>query len=564
MPIDLLLESPAVAAKNGPAPLNEKDLAQALKQAGIPIDEIHSTEHVGFAKKGKQMHASGTKQIVAKSGVSEAEILPWDLAHITLNASRKLGVSFAEPDAYQPFVVQPKMQDGPEKVSAKSFARSGENGHFDPDWPPNKNIIWHLDDAFSQLASARNAVADLDYPIRIAHLYTGYAASHPAIPQAVKKNPLQRNFVDSEPADDATDRMTNGLLKMPGHGTGTLGILAGDRVKLQTHSGHFHDYLGGAPFAEVICCRVAPTVVLMKTSAFADAVNYLVQLCASGTQVHVLSMSMGGAPSRAWANAVNAAYDAGITLVTAAGNHFNGLPTRHLVYPARFGRVIAACGVTYAGTPYLTTVLGEMQGCHGPLRHMKKALAAFTPNTPWASVTSGGISFAGAGTSSATPQIAAAAAIYYRKYHQQLDALQPWQRVEAIRYALYKAALKKVNLPGEDYRLYFGNGILKANDALSVPVNSQLQATPMDKVPWFPILTTLFKSKNPEANTRAQMFNTELAQLVYHHAELSALIDDEERPLEKLSAKKWKIFRDAVTAHLATSETLRSFFKSTR
>ncbi len=62
--------------------------------------------------------------------------------------------------------------------------------------------------------------------------------------------------------------------------------------------------------------------------------------------MHVVSMSMGGAPSKAWAQAVNSAYEAGITVITASGNNINGLPTQHVIYPARFGRVIAACGVT--------------------------------------------------------------------------------------------------------------------------------------------------------------------------------------------------------------------------
>src|SRR5690606_18743544 len=149
-----------------------------------------------------------------------------------------------------------------------------------------------------------------------------------------------------------------------------------------------------------------------------------------------VSLSMGGAPSASWATAVNAAYDAGIAIVSAAGNNFNGLPTRHVVYPARFGRVIAACGVTYDMEPYFTLKPGEMQGCFGPARHMKKALAAFTPNMPWANTAADNISFDGAGTSCAVPQIAAAVAVYYRKHFDRLQKLRPWQRVEAVRHAL--------------------------------------------------------------------------------------------------------------------------------
>jgi subtilisin family serine protease len=274
-------------------------------------------------------------------------------------------------------------------------------------------------------------------------------------------------------------------------------------------------------------------------------------------------MSMGGAPSKAWADAVNAAYEAGITIVTAAGNNFNGLPTQHVIYPARFGRVIPACGVTYEFAPYSNRKLGEMQGCYGPARHMSKALAAFTPNTPWATI-NGKISFAGAGTSSATPQVASAAAIYYRKYYDQLNALQPWQRVEAIRNALYKTALKKVQKFDGKYSDCFGNGIIQAFDALTVPVGNPTQITPPDKVPWFPILTTMFKAgPGVQTGKRQEMFNTELAQLVYQYPELAEIIDNEKTPYERVSQKKWNLFADAVIEHPAASITLKKHLMQT-
>jgi subtilisin family serine protease len=303
-------------------------------------------------------------------------------------------------------------------------------------------------------------------------------------------------------------------------------------------------------------------VILLKTSAFAEGIRYLTQLTLGGTPIQVVSMSMGGAPSKSWADAVNDAYMAGITIVTAAGNNFNGLPTLHVIYPARFGRVIAACGVTYDFAPYYTKLVAEMQGNFGPSRHMDKALAAFTPNTPWASTGSGTIKFSGAGTSSATPQIAAAAAIYYRKHHKKVDALQPWQRVEAIRNALYSSALRKIKPGFDSYQKYFGNGIVQANAALSVPVNSSLPMTPEDSVPWFPIPDTIFKKvPNAEQQARLEMFNTELSQLVFSHPELSAIIYNDEKEYERIGKKKWNSFVKAVIEHPDTSVTLRKFLK---
>ncbi len=60
-------------------------------------------------------------------------------------------------------------------------------------------------------------------------------------------------------------------------------------------------------------------------------------------------MSMGGVPTRAWAEAVDAAYEAGLCFCAAAGNHVSIAPPRTLVYPARYSRVIAVCGVMADG-----------------------------------------------------------------------------------------------------------------------------------------------------------------------------------------------------------------------
>lgn len=60
-----------------------------------------------------------------------------------------------------------------------------------------------------------------------------------------------------------------------------------------------------------------------------------------------------------------------------------------------------------------------------------------------------------------------------------------------------------------------------------------------------------------------EMFNTELAQLVYYYPDLALIIDNEEKAYEKVSKKKWKQFTDAVIAHPASSITLKQYLMST-
>src|ERR1035441_6337333 len=93
-------------------------------------------------------------------------------------------------------------------------------------------------------------------------------------------------------------------------------------------------------------------------------------------------MSMGGLASQAWADAVNALYDLGVFMVTAAGNNFGNLSTHNIVYPARFQRVVAACGVMANGQPYADLPLKIMAGDYGPASKKGTAMGGVTPKKP--------------------------------------------------------------------------------------------------------------------------------------------------------------------------------------
>ncbi len=136
-------------------------------------------------------------------------------------------------------------------------------------------------------------------------------------------------------------------------------------------------------------------------------------------------------------------YEAGLVMVTAAGNNFAGWPMpRSIVFPARYQRVLAACGVMADGRAYADLDFGTMQGNYGPATKMKTALGAYTPNVPWAQIgCEKVVDMDGAGTSAATPQIAAAAALWLAKHWDAVSQYaQPWMRIEAVRRALFDTA----------------------------------------------------------------------------------------------------------------------------
>ena len=220
---------------------------------------------------------------------------------------------------------------------------------------------------------------------------------------------MQRNFTGG-PLNDATDPGYHFPTDNPGHGTATLALLAGRRV--QPPQTTFNDFLGGAPYAEIVPVRIADSVIHFYTSAMARGLRYAVN-----AGCDVVSISMGGIPARSWADAVNRAYEAGVAIFAAAGNRIGPSPPRYIVYPARFARVVAVCGATSDRTPYYKPGLHrKMQGCFGPNSKMTTALAAFTPNDPWAVMGCDNlITHDGGGTSSATPQAAAAAALWLQQ-----------------------------------------------------------------------------------------------------------------------------------------------------
>jgi subtilisin family serine protease len=557
--IDLIIHAPTIPTKGGSVSKSKPEFVKKLKAEGIRLQLEDFTRPSRYKTKGISKGLSGSSKMLAKTNLSASDLNPWDLAHLVNDQIRTMQ-SFVEPDPVSEFIIDQKVFGGIRGVKGSILKGENNGDNFDPDWNPHANTIWHLGKKYSQLQDARKEVMNNGdgYMVRIGHLDTGYS-SHPQNPPLLSKT-LQKNFVEGEDSGDARDRNARGTLKMPGHGTGTVCILAGN--KYQSPDGAFNDYLGGAPFAEIIPCRISNSVVLLKASSFARALQYLVDLTYSGIAVQAVSMSMGGVPSQLWADVVNAAYEAGITVVTAAGNNFNGLPTRKLIYPARFRRVIAACGVTYDFAPYFHKKPGEMQGNWGPQKNMSRAMAAFTPNTPWAMMMRKTISFSGAGTSSATPQIAAAAACYYKKYHAELDSLEPWKRVEAIRHALYSTALKKVYKGEEPYPVYFGNGILQAADALKVPVKKTgLVKSEADEIPFLPLLSIIIKGKLPVSKSEMNMYNVELAQLIMLDAGLASLLDDEEKDFAALSIKKKKQVLDMVIAKKESSKKLREFIK---
>lgn len=477
----------------------------------LPACELKHADSPGPESLATTGAAPGWATTLVNASTSEH---PWDQAHRVLNDPTRIGFeSNAEPPRYiEPDLIQRVPYSFPTDGGFESFSgKPCEDQGPRAFWPVGTpSIGWHLDDDHSQLKSARDYVrqSGTSRLLRAAILDTGYDPTHEARPETVLAE-LGWNFVDGRV--DATDPGRFFPGNQPGHGTATMALLAGRRVKLPNG---FDDYLGGAPDAQVVPIRIADSVIHFYTSAMANGIRHAV---ANGCRV--VSISMGGLPARSWAAAINAAYEAGVAIFAAAGNRIGPSPPMAIVYPARFKRVTAVCGVTADGSPYYRSGLHrEMQGCFGPPAKMNTAIAAYTPNAPWALMgCTSGVGFGG-GTSSATPQVAAAA-ILWLQHVPEPPGIQPWQRVEAVRNALFISA----NATAPDNFRFFGNGTLKSRAALDQPFRTNLPKTTLDEVsfPWLRSLD-LFEA---DTDGREKMFEVEALQAYMSTPSLQELVD---------------------------------------
>jgi hypothetical protein len=469
----------------------------------------------------------------------DAAASPWDLAHAQVAA--QLGVAesdvvFAEPD-----LVHRIYQDTNEEAMQQRFAAGADCSETAQDATHGKargpEDAWHLRDEFSQLASARAAVTFTEPRTRIAHIDTGYQRSHAMKPAHILDT-LERNFVEGDhnpgSAEDPNNKVL--LLDNSGHGTGTISVLAGGKIP---SSGTL---LGGAPDADILPLRVADSVVLLRTSALARALDYAI-----AQRADVITMSMGGLPSQAWAEAVDRVYEAGICYCAATGNHTGILPPQVVVYPARYPRVLAVAGVMANGAPY-ANLQGALEGSFGPKAVMAKALAAYTPNIPWARFgCDQAVRMNGEGTSAATPQVAAAAALYIEKYKDVLP--RNFRRVEAVRNALYTSAKLTNDL------LHFGRGVMQANSALAVQPLLNLPASDRSKNSWA-FLRLITGLGLVEATSREEMFNLELAQRWLMNPRLQELVPDPDE-MPNLEGEPLRKFMEAVIEDQGASMALR-------
>lgn len=440
-------------------------------------------------------------------------------------------------------------------------------------WPNVKQVSWHMNDDRTQLRMAHNrAQAAFQQPpfVRIAHLDTGYYATTDTITPPRFLTDESRSFIPCDVCGETgIDCWKGGLPN--GHGPSTLSVLAGGKVSFAGGNGYpaYNDYVGGAPLAEVFTYRVSPSVALLYPLHVAQGIVGAIE-----NDADVISMSMGGAPSHFLRDAVNLAYDRGIAMFFAAADFIRlpvpivpiEIPPHTMVYPARFTTATPVSGMTASGRSYglnpscfLSVLRGEafdwmLRGSYGPEHLMRdRALTAVSPNITarygTASFPRNQVKFSFQGTSAATPQAAAAAALWLQVHRNEFapNEWRTWVKTQSV----YDALISTAELPKRAGAVdQFGAGLIQASEALDVrrPANPVKRPPGKIGIDWITILAAILgidpndpPPTGQEAEIRRSMLQLEVAQLLTTEPELRDIVNGDfentpsQRQLEQLA-----------------------------
>lgn len=254
---------------------------------------------------------------------------------------------------------------------------------------------------------------------------------------------MDRAFDVLEGVGGATDPLRAGAAN-PGHGTGTASVAASRRAGRVS---------GAAPGATLVPIRCIEDVKVFDAAPVAAAISHAVAIGAD-----VISLSLGGVPSRALHEAVRLAVAAGAIVVAAAGNC-----VRIVVWPARYPEVVAVAGSNAVDAPWKGSSRGRAVDITAPAELVWRAQRS-RPEEP-----SDGVG-PGQGTSFATAIVAGAAALWLARHGRGAVRAEA-QRRGTNAAALFRAALRATaRVPTGWDPDDFGPGILDAERLLDLPL----------------------------------------------------------------------------------------------
>ena len=384
-----------------------------------------------FILQALSRHAATANFLVLRFPGFERVFRPAELFGLGYQLCDALRLVSAEPDLGSSMFIEPETEAGPGREDA--FVRAICQVSNDP---PG-DTAWALGMVCAQAAWAISTGEG----IRIGHADTGYT-NHAELAGAIEHD-AALDLIDG--AGGALDPLDPGAAN-PGHGTATGSVIASRPAGLVT---------GVAPGAKLVPIRCIDDVKVFNQAPVAASVAYAQQ-----QGCHVISMSLGGVPSRALYAAVAAAVRDDVIVLAAAGNCVTTV-----VWPARYDEVIAVAGCNHAELPWKGSCQGAAVDISAPAEHV------WCASTDAAAAAAGGIK-AGQGTSYAVAMVAGAAALWLDA-HGRDKVLAEARKRRCTVQALFKAALQtSARRPAKWDVGRFGPGILNAHALVTLPLQN--------------------------------------------------------------------------------------------
>ena len=316
--------------------------------------------------------------------------------------------------------------------------------------------------------------------ILIGHPDTGYTKNSQFWPTRVRPD-LGKNFWLSgppEPIDPMRVTIKDAILfPLPlyflGHGTRTSSVLISPLGPAMPNQGPF--VCGVAPGAKVIPERVSPSVVILNQRRLADAIRH-----AANQGARVISISLGGLPSRYLDAAVDYAYGKNVIVCAAAGNQVG-----FVTAPASCVHAIAVAGTNAYNEAWTGSSHGPSVDVSAPGEKVWRFSADDIDNAGKLEESIG----VGSGTSFAVTHVAGVAAMWL-SYHTPAELEKKYPQAGMIprvyKYIIQSTARKVGVIPpgirAINWNMHqYGKGLLDAEAVMKMPLPDPKDVPEMTK-----------------------------------------------------------------------------------
>ena len=253
-----------------------------------------------------------------------------------------------------------------------------------------------------------------------------------------------------EPGAKAVDPLSEGLGLQPGHGTATSSVIVSKGGVEPGSTSAPGLVTGVAPDASLLPIRAIKTVIRLRQSSVARAID-----AARKSGAHVITMSLGGVPARALRRAVDRAVRENVIVVAAAGNCVG-----KVVFPAAYKNCVAVAAVGPDDRPWRGTSRGRSIDLCAPgaqVPHAKRKPGMIEINA----------TERGEGTSFATALTAGVAALWLA-FHGRSRLIDTLAAGETLQRRFRSLARHCARTPRNWDAKRFGTGIIDASALLKL------------------------------------------------------------------------------------------------